>query len=66
MRIETDEQTTWTVLVVAFAVLLLTMIFQVRGCDQHLTGLRSERCKALIEANADPVTIYEVCNTRTK
>jgi uncharacterized membrane protein affecting hemolysin expression len=61
MRIELDDNSSIT-LVIALLVALLTVVtFNARACSQAQNRETTERCKALIEARADQVSINSTC-----
>lgn len=51
---------TFAISLAAMAVLVCALI-QARGCDAKMREEKTARCKAVIEAKADPVTINDAC-----
>lgn len=61
MRIELDENASITMVIALVVTLLMVVTFNARACSQAQNRETTERCKALIESKADPVSVNATC-----
>jgi len=66
MRVELDDNTSLVGVVLLVVTLLATVAFNARACSVATNRELTERCKALIEAKADPVTLNTTCGRVTQ